>query len=578
MRIAQLFRFPIKGLPGESIDSGTVSVGGGLLGDRGIAFTNGTVEVHDEQWGNCHSFTILKNNKSLQKWRVKSTPPQITVTAPTDNFGSSLTVDASTTDGVARLGEYLSEHLPAQGSLKRSAVTMAKGMFDSRLSGISIINPKTVERLSVAGQIDMDPRRYRGNILLDGLPAFAEFGLIGKVLRIGETRIAITKSIERCSATSVNPESTEVDTNGPRLLATHFGHLHCGIYGTVLESGVINVGDRIQVEAPGDDILDLVPAKRSPRFASILETVQVSTDVVEVTVRDPFGWFAEHDEPGTHLRVHFSDPVWRNYTITRTHGQQVTIAVRIKGTVSKKISQLTSGEELLVSGPYGTATANKILSGRTAFVTAGIGITPVLGLLRNPQASKKATQLRWLHVERGERSGLFSRGEQLVQQCATESSIVHFDSTVARPTSADIAQVIKYSDSVMICGPEEFTKTVQSICHTEGIDSQNVHTEAFVSPRQDFSDLFKNFSPARVSCAPSGTQWRWQPTDGVLLDALESRGIQAPSSCQAGSCGECALTLLKGDVSYPMEPSATIPEGKILTCMSVPTGDVELEI
>ncbi len=578
MKIAQLFRFPIKGLPGEPISSGAVCVGGGIRGDRGIAFTNGTVEILDGQWGNCHSFTVLKNNKSLQKWRVSSVPPLITVSAPTDNSGSSLTFDSSTREGVERLGDYLAEHLPTQGSVQRRAVTMSQGMFDSQRSGISIINPRTVERLSAAGEIIMDPRRYRGNILVEGLPAFAEFGLIGKVLRIGEARIAISKSIERCSATSVNPESTDVDTNGPRLLATHFGHLHCGIYGTVLDPGVLEVGNEIDIEMPSEDISHLVPAKRSPRYATIQKTKKVSVDIVEVTLRDAHGWLSEHDEPGSHLRIHFPDPVWRNYTITAVHGQDVTIAVRIQGRVSKKVSQLQAGDELLISGPYGTVTADRVLGERTAFVTAGIGITPVLGLLRNFQASSQKPNLRLLHVERGAPSELFLRAKQQVEQAATESTVLHFDTTVARPDIEAIAQVVKGCDSVMICGPGQFTSMVREICRVEGIDSSRVHTEAFVSPQKDFSSLFQDFDQAQVSCAKSGKEMTWQPVDGVLLDALQSRGISAPSSCQAGSCGECAVTLLRGNVSYPMEPSAPITQGKILTCVGVPNGDVELEL
>lgn len=578
MKIAQLFRFPIKGLPGEAIDAGAVSVGGGIRGDRSIAFTNGTVEVLDGQWGSCHSFTILKNNKSLQKWSVESNPPFITVAAPDQVNASSLTFDSSTPDGVAELGAYLSAHLPTQGAIERRAVSMPKGMFDSQRSGISIINPRTVERLSVAGQIEMDPRRYRGNILVEGLPAFAEFGLIGKVIRIGEARIAITKSIERCSATSVNPETTEVDINGPRLLATHFGHLHCGIYGTVLEPGTLEVGDEIKIEMPSEDISNLVPAKRSPRYATVQKTTKVSSDLVEITLSDTFGWFKERDEAGTYLRVHFSDPAWRNYTVTAVDEQNVTIAVRIQGAVSAKLSQLEPGEQLLISGPYGSVTAAKVLRERTALVSAGIGITPVLGLLRDHEAAAQVQDLRLVHVERGAPNALFSEARALAGRGNAAPTVQYFDSTVARPNPEDIARVVAGCDSVVICGPQSFTQMAQEICRAEGIEPQNIHCEAFASPHKDFSELFQDFANAEINCFDSGKHFEWQPEQGVLLDALQAQGIDAPSSCQAGSCGQCAVKLLKGSVSYPMEPSATIPDGHVLTCVAVPRENVELDI
>ncbi|UTT38319.1 2Fe-2S iron-sulfur cluster-binding protein [Glutamicibacter mishrai] len=578
MRIDQLFRFPVKGLPGESIESVPVHEDGGLLGDRSVAFSNGTVDVSDGEWSSCLSFTILKNDKSLQKWSVKSEPPMITVSAPGTPSNNSLTFDSSHPDGRIELREYLSAHLPTQGSHPRQVVSTPRGMFDSKLSGISLINPNTVKQLSNAGKIDLDPRRYRGNILLEGLPAFAEFGLIGKILRIGDVKIAITKSIERCSATSVNPETTEVDANGPRLLATHFGHLHCGIYGTVLTSGTLDVGSSIEVENMSADEKHLVPSKRSPRFATVLDAVHHRSEIVELTLSDPFNWFSDHDEAGKYLRVHFADPLWRNYTITSVANGAVKIAVRLQGAVSQRLAKLRAGDELLVSGPYGTTTAANVLLRKTAFVTAGIGITPVLGLLRDTENASLVDELHMLHVERGLPSELSDRAVQVSEPLSAKVVRHHFDSSIRRPTREEIASVVEACDSVVICGPEGFTRSVNDLCVALGIPPENIHSEMFASPQTDLSKLFKEFPATGVSCRESGTEFTWKPEDGVLLEALESAGVDAPSLCRAGTCGQCSVRLLKGSVSYPMEPSASVSAGQILTCVSVPAEPIELEI
>lgn len=578
MRIDQLFRFPVKGLPGESIESAQVHEGGGLLGDRSVAFSNGTVDVTDGEWSSCLSFTILKNNKSLQKWSVSSEPPMITVSAPDTASGDSLTFDSSHPNGRRELREYLSAHLPAQGSHQRRVVSTPRGMFDSQLSGISLINPNTVKQLSNAGKIDLDPRRYRGNVLLEGLPAFAEFGLIGKILRIGDVKIAITKSIERCSATSVNPETTDVDTNGPRLLATHFGHLHCGIYGTVLSSGTLRVGSTIEVENMSPQEKRLVPSKRSPRFATVLDAVRHGSEIIELTLSDAFNWFSDHDEAGKYLRVHFADPLWRNYTITSVANGAVKIAVRVQGAVSGRLAKMRVGDELLVSGPYGTTTAANVLRRKTALVTAGIGITPVLGLLRDSEHASLVEDLRMLHVERGLPSKLSDRAMQASETLSAKVAPHHFDSSIRRPTDEEIAGVVEGCDSVVICGPEGFTRSVKDLCAAAGIRPENVHSEMFVSPQTDLGQLFKDFPAAGVSCRDSATDFSWNPEDGVLLEALESAGIDAPSLCRAGSCGQCAVRLLKGSVSYPIEPSASVSAGQVLTCVSVPAEAVELEI
>lgn len=578
MRIDQLFRFPIKGLPGESIAFAPVEASGGILGDRAVAFSNGTVEVSDGEWNSCLSFTILKNNKSLQKWSVTSEPPLITVVAPQASAEESLTFDSSEASGKRELREYLSAHLPTQGSHRRDVVSTSHGMFDSRLSGISIINPNTVRQLSNAGSIELDPLRYRGNILVEGLPAFAEFGLIGKTLRIGDVKIAITKSIERCSATSVNPATTEVDTNGPRLLATHFGHLHCGIYGTVISSGTLNVGEQIEVDEAQGGESHPVPAKRSPRFATVLNAVRQSPESIELTLNDPFGWFGEHDEAGKYLRVHFADPLWRNYTIIAVEPGEVRIAVRVQGEVSRRLAMLKSGDELLVSGPYGTMTAPNVLRSRTAIVTAGIGITPALALLRDSEINSRVEDLHVLHVERGVSSQLSVQVQDLLNTVEANVIYQRFDSSERRPTQEEIARVVAGCNSVVICGPEGFTRLVRDICIEQGVLPEGVHSETFVSPQTDLSKLFQDFPTASVSCQGSDTGFTWKPEDGVLLEALEAQNVRAPSQCRAGSCGQCAVKLLSGSVSYPMEPSASISAGQILTCVSVPAGNVELAI
>lgn len=576
MRIAQIFRFPIKGLPGEKIDSAAVSKGSGLEGDRRVAFGNGTIMHREDQWESCLSFTILKNNKSLQKWRVHSQPPLITMTAPVSTGAAPLRFDVNNQADMDAARAYLSKYLPPQGPIPRKLVSAPQGMFDSHLSGISIINPNTVAELSRVSGVHMDPRRYRGNLLIDGLPAYAEYGLIGKVLRIGNVRIAITKSIARCSATSVNPVSTEVDTNGPRLLATYFGHIHCGIYGTVLDSGVLETGAEIQIEDDSSGAEELVPSKVSPRFMTVLRNQDLGAGVFELLLEDPFGWIGEHYQAGMHLRVHLPGPLWRNYTITSVAGPRIGIDVRVQGEASTKIAQLNEGEQVLVSGPYGVLTSTKVLGACTAIVSAGIGITPALGLLGDASAANDSRKLRIIHVERGRASALYSRLEQMASELKSSICLNRIDTTEDRPGPAEIARHLQGCDSVVMCGPEKFTSMVFEACERAGIPASQIHREIFASPTTDLDRLFEDYPSAEVTCRDSRRSFTWSAKDGVLLEALEDQGVEPASLCRSGSCGECAVKLLRGRVSYPLEPSARVEQDQILTCMAVPAGDIEL--
>ena len=53
----------------------------------------------------------------------------------------------------------------------------------------------------------VDPLRFRGNIHIEGLAPWAEFDLVGQVLPRPGVRLKVTKRIERCAATNVDPDT-----------------------------------------------------------------------------------------------------------------------------------------------------------------------------------------------------------------------------------------------------------------------------------------------------------------------------------------------------------------------------------
>jgi ferredoxin len=58
----------------------------------------------------------------------------------------------------------------------------------------------------------------------------------------------------------------------------------------------------------------------------------------------------------------------------------------------------------------------------------------------------------------------------------------------------------------------------------------------------------------------------------TLLDAGLAAGLPMPYSCTVGSCQECVVKLLSGNVSRQEE------DGRVLTCTSAPLTDVSLEL
>ena len=78
---------------------------------------------------------------------------------------------------------------------------------------------------------------------------------------------------------------------------------------------------------------------------------------------------------------------------------------------------------------------------------------------------------------------------------------------------------------------------------------------------------------------PDGQQFDAWP-EQTLLNAMESGGIDWPSSCRNGTCRTCFSKLERGAVRYEIEwPGLSTEEqeeGYILPCVAYPCSDVVL--
>jgi uncharacterized protein YcbX len=112
---------------------------------------------------------------------------------------------------------------------------------------VSIINLASVSALESVVGAPVDPLRFRGNVYVDGWPAWREFDLLGHEVTIGaNARLKIIKRIVRCAATNVDPSTGIRDLSIPDTLMRSFGHADCGVYGEVVGAGEIAIGDEVR--------------------------------------------------------------------------------------------------------------------------------------------------------------------------------------------------------------------------------------------------------------------------------------------------------------------------------------------
>ena len=123
---------------------------------------------------------------------------------------------------------------------------------------VSLVSRGSLERLAaVAGTGgEIDARRFRMLVEIDGVGAHGEDAWVGGRARIGDALVGFNGHVGRCLVTSRSPDSGVVDLPTLDLLGEYRGDepttepLAFGIYGEVIEPGTVRVGDPVVTALP----------------------------------------------------------------------------------------------------------------------------------------------------------------------------------------------------------------------------------------------------------------------------------------------------------------------------------------
>jgi uncharacterized protein len=252
IRIASLQRYPVKGLSPEPLSSVTLAKGDYVPGDRLFAIENGPAgfEPDNPQHQPKIKFLMLMRNESLA--RLKTRYVDSITTLFIEQGGRQVARgDLSTREGRLAIEAFSRRFMPKElrGPPKVLAAPDGFRFTDSRRGFVSLINLASVRELENVVGAPVDPLRFRGNIHIEGLAPWAEFDLVGQVLTAPSgLRLKVTKRIERCAATNVDPDTGIRDLEIPKILMKAYGHFDCGIYAEVLDGGTLQAGDSLERE------------------------------------------------------------------------------------------------------------------------------------------------------------------------------------------------------------------------------------------------------------------------------------------------------------------------------------------
>ncbi len=246
--IRAIYRYPVKGLSAERLAAAALAPGGTLAGDRRYAIENGPsgFDPAVPAYLPKQRFLMLMKNERLARLDT-SFEDETHLLVIRDAGREAARGDLRTPAGRAAIEGFFSRFC-ADELRGPPKVLAAPGhsFSDVARKVVSIINLASVAAIEGMLSRPVDPLRFRGNLYVEGWPAFAEFDLLGRDIAIGgQAHAKVVKRIVRCAATNVDPATGIRDLEIPTTLRRNLGHSDCGIYAEVTASGPIAPGDAV---------------------------------------------------------------------------------------------------------------------------------------------------------------------------------------------------------------------------------------------------------------------------------------------------------------------------------------------
>ena len=268
---------------------------------------------------------------------------------------------------------------------------------------------------------------------------------------------------------------------------------------------------------------------------------------------------------GSHIKVRTPGGGIRKYSLCNSpedrHVYQIAVKRDAKGQGGSMsmCDDLQPGDTIMVSAPE-NAFPMAAKAGGYIFIAGGIGITPILSMIRSlgelPPAPWKLfylTQTRAATPFVEELKELGTYGAVRMHHDEGDPSRA-FDlwPVLERPTNAHI----------YCCGPRGLMDAVRDMSGHWSNDQ--VHFESF----SDGSIARPDDKPFRVKLAKSGETVE-VPVGKSILSALRECGHVLSSSCESGTCGTCRTKLVAGEADH--RDMVLMPEemsGQIMICVS----------
>jgi uncharacterized protein YcbX len=246
--VAALYRYPVKGLSAEPLDTVELRVGQTVPHDRIYAVEHGPrrFDPAAPAWLPKVAFLCLMKDAPLAALSSRYEVDTGVLSLARDGVEIAAG-DLGTEAGKAVILTALDGYRgPGRDGDLRLVRSPEHSFSDVPNKVISIVNLASVRALQEVSGVEIDPLRFRANLHLDGLDPWEENSWLDRTLHLPSgAALRIRKTTTRCAATEVRPGTGARDIEMLALLTRATGGLACGVYAEVTAAGRLGLGDEL---------------------------------------------------------------------------------------------------------------------------------------------------------------------------------------------------------------------------------------------------------------------------------------------------------------------------------------------
>lgn len=269
--------------------------------------------------------------------------------------------------------------------------------------------------------------------------------------------------------------------------------------------------------------------------------------------------------PGSHVRVQAPNGAVRKYSLCNDPAERKRYVIAVKLDDEGRGGSLSMHRDVKVGDTIPTSIPENafplVPDARSyLFIAGGIGITPILSMIRS---FGELTPVPWKLVYLTRSPEVTAFAEELRQAGEFRSVKIHH--THGDPARAfDLWPLFEKPNTahVYCCGPRRLMEAVQDA--TGHWQPRFIHFESF----SEGGEVKPDDKAFTVRLARSELEFE-VPVGKTILGTLREHGCTVPSSCESGTCGTCRTGMLEGEADHrDMVLLADERDRQIMICVS----------